>query len=152
MRTDEGTFSTLHAYFTWDHDRLDQVLADVGSALAHGDAPRAEETLTHYERGLRRHIRIEEEIVFQEYALEGSASAGLIPPIVREHAEILRDVDELRAAVAASDVDRFRALQDRLFTILAAHRGKEEETLYPLLDSLLGPRDAEKLVARLRAE
>ena len=85
---------------------------------------------------LRRHIYLEEEMVFP--ALR---EAGLVAPVfvmVREHGEIWRAMDGLEkavaddpAGVAAADICR------ELVKALEAHNMKEEVILYPQTDTIV---------------
>jgi hemerythrin-like domain-containing protein len=153
VRTQGATFRSLHAYLAWDHHRLDGVLAEVVKKIEDGDVPHALRSLGHYDRGQRRHIRIEEETVFQLYAFERTGAARSPKQVMEaEHAQILKELEAMQAALEHEDVATFRAAHARLSGILKDHHRREEEELYPYIDSLLGAAEAEKLVARLRAE
>jgi hemerythrin-like domain-containing protein len=153
VRTKDATFKSLHAYLAWDHHRLDGVLAEVVKQVDDGDIQRAERTLSHYDRGQRRHIRLEEETVFQLYAHERTGAARSPKATIEaEHAHILECLDEMRSALEQHNVPAFHVVHARLAALMPEHHRKEEEGLYPYIDSLLGADEAEKLVSRLRAE
>jgi len=152
VRTDNASFTSIHSYFAWDHARLDGLLADLDRTIEHGDPRHAERAFGHFERGMRRHLRIEEEVLFQLYAFDRTGAAkGPTQTIQSEHARILLHVDEMGRALGAQDVATFRAAYAKLVAILTEHNAKEERVLYPLVDSLLGAIEAERLVTRLRA-
>jgi hemerythrin-like domain-containing protein len=153
VRATPATFATIHSYFVWDHQRLDGQLADVMVLLDHGDLERARRLFAHYERGMQRHMRIEESVLFQTIASERTGSARLTPALVQEdHGAILGVIEAMTRALADEDVPAFRRGHEKLVGLLPAHNEKEEEALYPLLDALVGAEEAERIVTRLRSE
>lgn len=87
---------------------------------------------------LRRHIYIEEEVLFPPLQ-----DAGLMAPVfvmLREHAQIWRTLDALEAQVDAgrTAADPATAALCRELTVqLQHHNPKEERILYPEADRLL---------------
>jgi len=153
VRTKEERFQSLHAYLTWDHHRLEDALANVVKEVEGGDIHRGLRALSHYERGLRRHIRIEEETVFQLYANERTGAARSPKAVIEaEHARMLDDLGVMREALEKGNVATFRELHAALSALLRDHERTEQSELYPYIDALLGAAESEKLVARFRAE
>jgi iron-sulfur cluster repair protein YtfE (RIC family) len=153
VRTSSDTFSSVHSFFTWDHHRLDGVLDAVEKLVDEGDLERAQRAFCHYDRGMRRHMRIEEEVVFLLYAFERTGEAkGPVQLMREEHAVIQGFIEEMGTSLTRQDTRAFRAARDALGRFLPEHHLREEQMLYPLLDSLLGTDEAEKTIARLRAE
>jgi regulator of cell morphogenesis and NO signaling len=152
VQTDTSAFNSISGYFSWDHERLDQLLSELLRVVERSDLKHAEKAFGHYERGMRRHFHIEEDVVAQLYAFDRTGSAkGPTSTLQSEHARILEHIDEMGQAIGAHDAPAFRAAYARLNALLPAHNAKEERVLYPLIDSLLGAVEAERLVARLRA-
>ena len=60
----ESRFESVTAYLGWDHDRLDETLCSVSSAVESGDFAGAAARYEEFELGLLRHVRIEEELLF----------------------------------------------------------------------------------------
>ena len=87
-------------------------------------------------RALRRHIHLEEELLFPPLR-----SAGLMGPVMvmlREHAQMWQTLDTLEHLLAAQapDVALGNACRD-LLVQLQSHNPKEEQILYPQVDVLL---------------
>jgi hemerythrin-like domain-containing protein len=153
VRTDQETFSSIGTFFTWDHRRLDGQLEEVMRLVIEGDLARARKVLAHFERGMRRHMLLEEEVLSELYAFERTGAARSPGRMVQgEHAEILEIMEQLAPALARDDAPTFRSAAVTLVARLREHHEQEETVLYPLLDSLVGPAESEQLVARLRAE
>lgn len=153
MDTEAGKFNTVNAYLTWDHDRLDKLLANVADLAQKGDAKHVERQLAHYERGMRRHMRIEEQILDQLYAFDRTgATKSPTQTLQAEHGEIARQLDEMHQAGAAHDLGKLNAKAVGLQAHIAGRHARQQTELYPLVDSLLGAAEAQKLITRLRAE
>lgn len=152
MRTDQATFTTIHSYFVWDHQRLDGQLADLKRRVDRGNLAGARKLLGHYRRGIQRHLQIEESVIFQTVASERTGAARVATSAVQDdHAKILIPVEEMARALEAEDVAAFRAAYARLAALMPLHNQKEEQALYPV-DALVGAAEAERIVARLRSE
>lgn len=118
---------------------------DAGIA-AFAAAPSDREPLTRAIGALRRHIYLEEEILFP---LLHDAEPGLAAPVfvmLREHAEMWGTLDLLERS---TDSDTGLALRKRLSSQLLHHNLKEEKILYPQADGLLAPAAADRLRAFL---
>lgn len=135
----------------WDHDRLDALDEAAFHALATGDAPKARSLFAAFARGLERHIRFEEELLFPvvEERAGFSPDAGPTAVMRFEHIEIRARLAEVEAALATSSSSPARA-RAQLHAILEDHNLKEEQLLYPLADSVLGPDDSDGLVGRIQ--
>jgi Hemerythrin HHE cation binding domain len=152
MQTEANSFTTVNAFFTWDRERLDKALGELIALASDGHANHIESTFVHYERGMRRHIRLDEQIVFQLFAFDRTgATKASTQRIQAKHAEIIRQLDEMRGAITAHDLPRLRAIAVTLQEVFNGRDARDEDLVYPVLDSLLGAAEAEKLVTRLRA-
>lgn len=124
---DTGVASALER----EHREIDAGLAEFQDGLETGESKEA--ALRAASSALRRHIFIEEELLFPPLR-----SAGLYGPVtvmLMEHAEIWRTLDELDALVDSGG-DR-RAMEQALATLsrlLNEHNEKEEHILYPQAD------------------
>lgn len=134
----------LSAVLEHDHRDIDQPIEGfLGDASASG---RDRVALAGAVRELRRHIYIEEELLFPPLR-----RAGLIGPIMvmlREHAQMWQTLDLLDSLLQAHAPDI--ALQNtcRELTIqLNSHNPKEEQILYPQADVLLSPSEQGRLRA-----
>jgi regulator of cell morphogenesis and NO signaling len=153
VRTDNETFRSTHAFFTWDHRRLEGQHAEISRLVEAGELDRARRLFAHYERGMRRHMRIEEEVIFLLQAFERTGAARAPGPMfAEEHVKIVKLVEEMGAGLTEEDVPRFRAAHAELAAFLPGHMEREESAIYPYIDSLVGTAEAEHIVERLRAE
>lgn len=153
MRANDQTFTSIRSYFAWDHRRLEEALAEVARLVEAGKLERASRALAHYERGMRRHMRVEEEVLLELYAHERTGAARSPSKTMQpEHAEIARMIEVITHALSAQDLAGFATTHTELVTLLARHDAQEEADLYPYFDSLVGPTEAERIVTRLRSE
>ena len=135
----------------WDHERLDGLERAAFDAWAEGDLAEARAAFGRFARGLRRHIGLEETLVFPE--LDRRVGAGASPELRTaslrsEHRQILALVAAIELAVR-SDAVPIRLLRRHLRELLTAHSRKEDQVLYPLVDSLLRPDERGIILRRI---
>ena len=146
--------ATLHGVFevlAWDHDRLDALDKAAFEALGNGDLAGARALFAHFARGLDRHIRFEEEILFP--AVEERAGlpthAGPTAVMRAEHVEIRACLAGISSDLAEGGAGATE-IRARMLSVLEGHNLKEEQILYPLADRALGKVEADALVARIQ--
>lgn len=117
-----------------DHVRLDRLLAGALHKVNAGDAAAAEPEFRAFADGLRRHIRVENDLVTPSLDLPRDPG-GQDPTSVmlREHEEILDQVGMVEGQFdegvdAAWEVAPFFAL---ISGAMAKHEGREETNLFP---------------------
>ncbi|MGP7960452.1 hemerythrin domain-containing protein [Sanguibacter sp. A247] len=142
--TDDAALSLADA-FTREHHEID---AGIEAYLASGDEPaRRAAPLLRALEALRRHIYLEEEIVFPHLP----AGALMMPLMVmrREHGELWTRIDELAGQLAdpAATADGTAVACTAILELLERHNEKEEPIIYPYMDSDLD----ESEVAQVRA-
>ncbi len=138
--------------FCSDHERLARLEVDAFVARAAGDTAAAATRYRIFSAGLRRHIAIEEELLFPLF----EKRAGLFPDrrpteqMRNEHTEIARLLGEILRTIGdpAKLPDQARAA---FHEILEEHHRKEEGLLYPALDMVLTPEESDALVAKVQA-
>jgi regulator of cell morphogenesis and NO signaling len=134
-----------------DHDRLDGLLQRAMKALRVGHDEAARAAYNAFRRGLCRHIRFEEELLFPVFEMRTGLPHGGPTSVLRaEHRQIEALLGEIGRALeeAPSTVeDLCRALRDAL----ADHNRKEELILYPGTDRLLTEAQSDALVARIQS-
>lgn len=157
---EQGTGETLAGALEREHREIDRGIAAFLEGLV---ADRVEvEPLTRAIEALRRHIYLEEELLFPPLR-----DAGLMAPVfvmLREHGEIWRTLEQIDAGLGAGPdgaVPRDRAvagdralLRDgclRLLAQLESHNAKEEPVLYPQADAVLASAAAADLSEFLAA-
>jgi iron-sulfur cluster repair protein YtfE (RIC family) len=133
---------TLSAALEREHRDIDAGIETFLEKLDSGSMQ--PESLTAALEALRRHIYLEEAILFPPLR-EG----GMVMPLfvmVREHGEIWDSMDALADMVTGgADSDKLAELCRQLQRQLEAHNMKEEPVIYPHADSSLTPEKAAEL-------
>ena len=143
--------STVTGLLQDDHARLDAIVDDVHTRASTGSFAGARERFADFASGLRRHIDVEERLLFPTFeAAMGMKGRGPTAVMRGEHVDIRRLLDEVTAALDAGDPAAFAEAGAALTALLGDHNQKEERVLYPMTDRALGTGAAE-LVGRMRA-
>jgi regulator of cell morphogenesis and NO signaling len=134
-----------------EHHRLTALCEQAFEADTQGRHCEALECFSAFRRGLLRHIRVEEDLLFPVFEIRaGLPAAGPTATMRAEH----RDIRLLLADLALA-LDQGRAtagaLKRALDCLLSDHNRKEEAVLYPVLDRLLTPNESDTLAARFEA-
>jgi regulator of cell morphogenesis and NO signaling len=123
----------LGAALEREHREIDQGIEEFSSAQAEGG--HRVESLTRAMQGLRRHIYLEEELLFPSM---GSALAIPMGVMLREHGEIWRTLDALESQLSEGDpTDSVLGTCRALMSQLDAHNSKEEPIFYTRADTAL---------------
>ena len=139
--------ATVMEYLSSDHQRLDGLMTAAGDRAKAGDMNAAAAGFGEFMRGLLRHIRIEEELLFPAFeGATGLSQGGPTSVMKLEHAEIQRLLGSIRDLFDSGDPQpaEFESLRSALVALLHEHNLKEERVLYPATDQTLdeGGRDA----------
>jgi regulator of cell morphogenesis and NO signaling len=146
-------FDSITRYLSWDHDRLDGLLGEVTRWVEAGQLAQAKSLFVAFDEGLRRHIRLEEEILFPLFeARTGTSHGGPTFAMRTEHRTIETELKRMRKALEVGDAAEYGGGLAILHTVLGPHNLKEENVLYPTTDDLLGPAERLALVDRLRRD
>jgi iron-sulfur cluster repair protein YtfE (RIC family) len=159
--TPSGTAATstesITAFLSADHKRLTELWEGTLAAVEAEDFNTVHSRAAAFIAGLRRHISMEEQILFP--AIEDKTGAGDYGPTFamrQEHRQIEHGLERLKHLVTVEE--RWTAIQAiegqeiDLSALLRSHDGKEEAVLYPMADQILGASAAKDLVARMRTE
>ena len=143
--------SSVMDYLAWDHDRLDALEKLAFEARGRGALEEANGTFRDFTRGLRRHIGLEEELLFPEFErLTGmTPHAGPTAVMRHEHRQIEGFLLTLERTIGVRSGEAEEA-RESLHRVLIDHNEKEEQVLYPTTDRLLGDAERRALVERLR--
>jgi hemerythrin-like domain-containing protein len=148
---------TVTELFEEDHSRLD-CLATALCEEAKARRPRAFVLAPLFVDGLRRHIQMEEEILFPLFEMAAGASCRNETILMRrEHVAIERYLVDLLRAVERlrTEPGRTAPVDDLLraywgsAAVLADHNAKEERRLFPIVDRALSTADREELLRRV---
>ena len=132
--------TTITELFEEDHRRLDEIAGQM-RACVHEDPVRAVVLAGLLAWGLRRHVTIEETVVFPLHAAR-SRFAATTTRMRAEHVALLRYVDriereaDLLRVTSQRDLAATRLLDAErgLAAVIADHNRSEEQTLFPLID------------------
>jgi hemerythrin-like domain-containing protein len=133
-----------------DHDRLDLLLADTYERVA-SDPDFARQSFAAFVSGLKRHIDIEDNVLFVAFE-ERTGIRGMGPTAVmrREHREIEARLGRIADALVRPSVEQVRTEIDNLRALLADHNMREERVLYPACDQMLDADTVRSVDAQLR--
>ncbi len=145
-------FDDVTGYLSWDHDRLDAILAEVCAAVDGGRLEAAEGRYVEFQTGLLRHIRLEEQLLFPLFEAKTGITAGPTTVMRSEHREIERALQLMNEGLARRSADAFREGLLFLNTVLPDHNAKEEHVLYPTTDRVLAAGERAAFVQRLMGE
>ncbi|MDO8427130.1 MAG: hemerythrin domain-containing protein, partial [Deltaproteobacteria bacterium] len=99
--------------------------------------------------GLRRHIRVEEEILFPVFEEKtGMTESGPTFVMRMEHTEIKELLDKIISATDAKNESQATNSSRDIFNILSDHNMKEEHILYPESDSFLTEAERAKVIKK----
>lgn len=132
--------SSVTEFLQMDHRRLDSIMDACRGHVASGEMKQAASVYARFVEELRRHIRIEEEILFPIFEeATGLDHNGPTHVMRAEHAEIRRLMDLMPGAFenGRNGAREFEPLRAAFMSLLHEHHGKEERILYPMTDRLV---------------
>jgi hemerythrin-like domain-containing protein len=130
-------FDSITRYLSWDHDRLDGILSEATRHVEQGDLGQARSLFVSFEEGLRRHIRIEEELLFPLFESRTGMRNGPTAVMRAEHRLIEAELARMRQGLDAGDASEYASGLATLHGVLGPHNAKEEQVLYPTTDDML---------------
>jgi iron-sulfur cluster repair protein YtfE (RIC family) len=142
-------FDSVTRYLAWDHDRLDGLLAETTRSVDDGELVHARSIFDAFERGMRRHIRVEEDILFPLFEAKTGVRRGPTATLREEHRAILAGLNRMRQALDIGDAAEYSDGLSGLHALLGPHNLKEESVLYPTTDDRLRPDETIEVVDRL---
>jgi regulator of cell morphogenesis and NO signaling len=149
MLSQETQAQTAGQFLAADHRRIDLLIDDLCAMIEDGELERADANFGDLDAGLKRHIEMEEQILFPIFEvhvrLRGPTAVMRV-----EHRKIEARLDELKEALADGSRPRASTAMAELVSILEQHNRKEEAVLYPRADAALPPAERIRLAERLR--
>jgi len=130
---------TIKSYFEADHDRLDGLFTNY-QLWKREDFPRAKEAFVAFKFGLQRHIVWEEEILFPLFESKTGITQGPTKVMRSEHKQIAEHLEAIHKKVQKAD-PKTDTEEQALLTTLSLHNMKEEQILYPAIDSFMTQAD-----------
>lgn len=134
---------------TSDHRNCDTFLVEIEADAARKSWTSLGQKMVAFQDKIKAHFQAEEDVLFP--AMERAAGQSLAPVMVMrsEHQQILGLLEELTDALAKQDSDTCLGVSETLMILIQQHNMKEEQILYPMADSLLGPEGSE-IVAKMK--
>ncbi len=130
--------SGLAAFFEQDHRDCDARWVDVEELLDTLDVDAARVAWQKFDAGMRRHIAMEEEVLFP--ALESATrmdGGGPTAMMRMEHQQMRGLLDQIESAMESGDAEQAMDIGDTLLMLVQQHNIKEEGMLYPMAENVL---------------
>lgn len=130
---------SISSYMQQDHVLIDGIAERAFAAAEAGAWPTLEREGSEFLRRLRRHIEMEEDLLFPAFEQRtGMTAAGPSVQMRVEHEQMQPILERMQAAVAARDGAAYQRAARALLDILVPHNQKEEQMMYPMLDEAVG--------------
>jgi tellurite resistance-related uncharacterized protein/uncharacterized protein (DUF2249 family) len=129
-RREDDFAPTIGEALQADHDRLDALLDLSIEKVAAGES--ADDALSDFCWGLRRHFRIEEQYLFPKF-VEVGGPAEAVQVMAGEHRDVVREIELFETHLMPTE-SALKHLQQ----VLYHHNFKKDGVLYPMLDVSLG--------------
>jgi hemerythrin-like domain-containing protein len=135
---------SLREYFILDHRSCDERWADVEAAAEAGKAEDIAAAWQRFDRSQRRHLQMEEEVLFPAFENATGMTGGGPTFVMRsEHEQMRGLLDQMGAAAGGGAYDELVDLGDTLLMLIQQHNAKEEQMLYPMAERALAPQWSE---------
>ena len=138
-------------FMSRDHDRLDQIFEKF-RRLKYNSIIKSIPIFHDFKIGLQRHIVWEEDILFPVFEDKTEMHKEGPTFVMRsEHREIKNFLERIHSKLVKEDINDLSELEKALFKVLSDHNQKEENILYPWIDSSTTVAEREKLFARMKS-
>lgn len=143
---------TITEYLQTDHRRLDNIYGMFQEAIQDNRWEDASRDFRTFSLGLKRHIKIEEEILFPVFEEKtGMRESGPTFVMKMEHTEIKELLDKIITGTDAKDGSSVSTASSSLMGILGDHNMKEEHILYPESDAFLSDSERTQVIKKAQA-
>ena len=135
--TMNNAIPALADFFTQGHRDCDETWVEVENAIEANDASVIQSNWGLFNRMLRHHLKIEEEVMFPKLEAETGMTAGPTMVMRMEHDQMRGLLDQMAISQANGDFQDMLNLGDTLLMLIQQHNQKEEGMLYPLAQQAL---------------
>lgn len=125
----------MNAYDEVEHRQLEGALAEVVQLSRQGNCLGAADVFGEFRRALETHLDQEETFSLPEFRRRTGDPHGMVPILQAQHRELVQTLEQVGAAIVASDDACFCAALLELDARLAAHQAAEELLLSPATDA-----------------
>jgi len=130
--------TSLTEFFEQDHRDCDARWVDVEELLDTADIEVARSAWQKYDAAMRRHLAMEEEVLFPAFdAKSGMAGGGPVAVMKMEHQQMRGLLEQIDEAIEAGNAEQAMDIGDTLLMLIQQHNVKEEGMLYPMAENLL---------------
>jgi iron-sulfur cluster repair protein YtfE (RIC family) len=142
---------SISSYMQHDHVVIDGIAERAVAAAQAGEWAALARESAEFLRRLRQHIDVEEQVLFPAFEERTGMTASGPSKVMRiEHEQMRPILAQMEATAAARDGAGYQRAAKALSDILLPHNQKEEQMMYPMLDSTVGD-DAQALLADAKA-
>ncbi len=134
---DMTTMSVLTTPLKQHHHHCDDLFAIAEAEAAAGCWPAAAKHLGAFASELKEHFSTEEELLFPAFENQNGMRHGPTMMMRLEHAQMRELVEQMQAALTATNGDAFAGAAETLLIMMQQHNIKEENILYPMCDQSL---------------
>ncbi len=124
-------------YFTADHRACDRLWAEVEGAVDAGDATAMNDAWKAFDHATRRHLTMEEEVLFPAFEQATGMVGGPTHVMRMEHEQMRGLLDQMGAHAEAGAFQDLVDHGDTLLMLTQQHNQKEEAMLYPMTTRVL---------------
>lgn len=137
--TDIDIKTGLASFFEQDHRDCDARWADVEELLDTDDIDSARPAWEKFDKCMRRHMAMEEEVLFPAFEeATGMGGGGPTAMMTMEHQQMKGLLDMIGEAMDAGNTQEALDVGDTLLMLIQQHNVKEEGMLYPMSENVLG--------------
>lgn len=130
---------SITSYMEQDHVLIDGFAERAVAAAQAGDWGAMQREGGEFLQRLRRHIEMEEDVLFPAFEERtGMTGGGPSQQMRVEHEQMQPILAAMEQAAGAQDGAGFRRATQQLLDILQPHNVKEEQMMYPMLDQAVG--------------
>lgn len=128
----------LAGFFTQDHQDCDARWAELEEQLDSADEATAQKLWQAFDGSMRRHLAMEEDILFPAFdSRSGMGGGGPTAMMRMEHQQMRGLLDQIGAEIAIGDTEEALDIGDTLLMLIQQHNIKEEGMLYPMAQNML---------------
>lgn len=142
------TMKTVLSFMGEDHDRLDNIFKEFRN-IKNTNENRARNLFHEFKIGLQKHIVWEEEILFPLFENKTGTHDTCPTAVMRiEHRQIKDFLERIHRSLG-KDIQT-DDLEEGLIEALTGHNNKEENILYPWIDSSVGEQEKGEAFKRMK--
>lgn len=132
-----------------DHDRLDKIFEEFRNTI-NEDISKAKLLFHDFKAGLQRHVVWEEEILFPIFDNKtGMHDTGPTAVMRLEHRKIKDFLEKIHKKIVNGN-NNVKSLESDLIEVLKEHNNKEENILYPWIDTSVSEQEKEDAFTKMK--